>query len=80
MKTVPAPLFSWLENRSVGVLLHPTSLPGPQGIGVLSPAAVTPFLDFLQASARRAATLNSGVERAWAKKRTLAGQSHQALP
>ncbi len=53
MKTVPAPLFSWLENRSVGVLLHPTSLPGRQGIGVLSPAAVTPFLDFLQAAGAR---------------------------
>ena len=47
MKTVPAPLFSWLNQRSSGVLMHPTSLPGRQGIGVLSPEAVTPFLDFL---------------------------------
>lgn len=28
-------LFNWLNHRSAGVLLHPTSLPGDQGIGVL---------------------------------------------
>ncbi len=27
------PLFNWLNQRSAGVLLHPTSLPGPMGIG-----------------------------------------------
>lgn len=30
-----APLFNWLTDRSAGVLLHPTSFPGDQGIGVL---------------------------------------------
>jgi 4-alpha-glucanotransferase len=33
-------------NRSSGVLLHPTSLPGPNGIGDLGPAAYQ-FVDFL---------------------------------
>jgi 4-alpha-glucanotransferase len=32
--------------RSAGILLHPTSLPGPHGIGELGPEA-TEFLDFL---------------------------------
>src|SRR5215475_2189441 len=35
--------------RSSGILLHPTSLPGPHGIGDFGPAAYQ-FLDFLQAS------------------------------
>ena len=35
--------------RSSGILLHPTSLPGPDGIGDFGPAAYR-FLDFLQAS------------------------------
>jgi 4-alpha-glucanotransferase len=43
-------LFNWLSARSAGVLLHPTSLPGRQGIGTLDSAAVR-FLDFLEASA-----------------------------
>jgi 4-alpha-glucanotransferase len=42
-------LFNWLSSRSAGVLLHPTSLPGNQGIGTLDGAAVR-FLDFLQAA------------------------------
>jgi 4-alpha-glucanotransferase len=42
-------LFDWLSSRSAGVLLHPTSLPGNQGIGTLDRAAVR-FLDFLQAA------------------------------
>ncbi len=33
-------------NRASGVLLHPTSLPGPYGIGDLGPAALA-FVDFL---------------------------------
>jgi 4-alpha-glucanotransferase len=33
--------------RAAGILLHPTSLPGPHGIGELGPEA-TAFLDFLQ--------------------------------
>ncbi len=43
------PLFDWLSSRSAGVLLHPTCLPGTQGVGTLDGAAVR-FLDFLQAS------------------------------
>src|SRR5713101_1901526 len=34
MTIVPAP-----PRRSAGILLHPTSLPGPYGIGDLGPAA-----------------------------------------
>jgi 4-alpha-glucanotransferase len=34
-------------QRAAGILLHPTSLPGPHGIGELGPEA-TAFLDFLQ--------------------------------
>jgi len=30
-----APLFNWLQDRAAGLLLHPSSLPGDQGIGVL---------------------------------------------
>jgi 4-alpha-glucanotransferase len=42
-------LFDWLSSRSAGVLLHPTSLPGNQGVGTLDGAAIR-FLDFLKAS------------------------------
>jgi 4-alpha-glucanotransferase len=38
-----------LDRRRCGILLHPTSLPGPFGIGDLGPAAFA-FLDFLTAS------------------------------
>jgi 4-alpha-glucanotransferase len=44
-----APLFNWLSSRSAGVLLHPTSLPGGQGVGTLGESALR-FLDFLQAA------------------------------
>jgi 4-alpha-glucanotransferase len=43
------PLFNWLQNRSAGVLLHPTCLPGAQGCGVFDEQAVL-FLDFLRAA------------------------------
>jgi 4-alpha-glucanotransferase len=43
------PLFNWLSSRSAGVLLHPTSLPGNQGVGTFDDAAIR-FLDFLKAS------------------------------
>lgn len=43
---MPEPLFNWLKDRSAGVLLHPTSLPGSQGIGTLDENAVA-FLQFL---------------------------------
>ena len=41
------PLFNWLTTRAAGVLLHPTSLPGDQGIGTLDGSALR-FLDFLR--------------------------------
>lgn len=37
--SVPPPLFNWLDGRSSGLLLHPTCLPGNQGIGVLDESA-----------------------------------------
>lgn len=46
------PLFNWLRDRNAGILLHPTSLPGAQGIGVLD-EAVDPWLDFLEAAGIR---------------------------
>lgn len=45
-----APLFNWLTQRSAGLLLHPTSLPGDQGIGTFEPEPAIRFLDFLSAS------------------------------
>ena len=42
-----APLFNWLRARAAGVLLHPTSLPGDQGIGTLD-GQVDRLLDFLR--------------------------------
>jgi 4-alpha-glucanotransferase len=39
-------LFNWLNQRSSGTLLHPTSFPGTQGCGVLD-KAVDDWLDFL---------------------------------
>ena len=36
-----------MAQRAAGILLHPTSLPGPHGIGELGPEA-TAFLDFLR--------------------------------
>ena len=38
--------LQWLDRRGAGLLLHPTSLPSPHGIGVLGPAACA-FIDFL---------------------------------
>ena len=42
-----APLFNWLQERSAGVLLHPTSLPGPHGIGTFDENLVA-FFDLLK--------------------------------
>ncbi len=39
------PLFGWLDRRGAGVLLHPTALPSPYGIGALDDEAIT-LLDF----------------------------------
>ncbi|MCF3650182.1 4-alpha-glucanotransferase [Synoicihabitans lomoniglobus] len=49
MKSSVNPLFNWLDQRAAGVLLHPTSLPSDQGIGVLD-GAVDRFFDFLNES------------------------------
>ncbi|WP_404422292.1 4-alpha-glucanotransferase [Nibricoccus sp. IMCC34717] len=46
------PLFNWVRERTAGVLLHPTSFPGDQGIGVLD-GAVDAWLDFLVAAGIR---------------------------
>jgi len=40
------PIFNWLDRRSAGLLLHPTALPGRQGIGTLG-ADARRLLDFL---------------------------------
>jgi 4-alpha-glucanotransferase len=45
----PVPLFNWLDARAAGVLLHPTALPGDQGVGTFDANALR-FLDFLQAA------------------------------
>ncbi len=44
-----APLYNWLKNRQAGVLMHPTSLPNDQGVGVLD-GEMDRFLDFLKAA------------------------------
>src|SRR3954454_23020627 len=41
-----APLFNWLEHRGAGLLLHPTALPSPYGVGAFDDQAVS-FLEFL---------------------------------
>jgi len=41
------PLFNWLGKRGTGVLLHPSSLPGSQGIGTLNTQSYR-FIDFLK--------------------------------
>jgi 4-alpha-glucanotransferase len=40
------PLFNWLDQRSAGVLLHPTALPSRYGIGAFDEAGYA-FLEFL---------------------------------
>jgi len=41
------PLFNWLNNRSAGILLHPTSLPGRHGVGTLG-AGMRRFVEFMK--------------------------------
>ena len=43
----PGPLFNWLKQRGAGVLLHPTSFPGPGGVGTLKIETVETWLSFL---------------------------------
>jgi 4-alpha-glucanotransferase len=49
--TVRTPRFR-LNERAGGILLHPTSLPGPHGSGDLGPSAER-FVDFLAAAGQR---------------------------
>ncbi len=51
-KAAPAPLFDWLQSRGAGLLLHPSSLPGSQGIGTLD-GNLTALLDFLKTAGFR---------------------------
>ncbi len=44
-----SPIFNWLDRRSAGLLLHPTALPGNQGIGTLG-AGARRLIDFLRAA------------------------------
>jgi 4-alpha-glucanotransferase len=46
------PLFSWLKDRSAGVLLHPTCFPGAFGVGSLD-TAVDAWLSFLSTAGIR---------------------------
>jgi 4-alpha-glucanotransferase len=46
-RPVRAPLFDWLRARASGVLLHPTCLPGEQGVGTLEPGPIDDWLRFL---------------------------------
>jgi len=46
------PLFDWLNQRSAGVLVHPTCLPSNQGIGVLD-ESVDALLRFLKDAGTR---------------------------
>ncbi len=50
--TTGTPLFDWLTDRATGVLLHPTSLPGTQGIGTLD-GSIDAWLAFLQSAGIR---------------------------
>jgi 4-alpha-glucanotransferase len=43
------PVFDWLDQRASGILLHPTSLPSPYGIGSFGPEAYE-FAEFLKQS------------------------------
>src|SRR6185436_11390653 len=47
VSSMAPPLFNWLASRGAGALLHPTSLPGDQGVGVLD-GAVDAWLAFLR--------------------------------
>ena len=47
MKPKITPLFDWLTSRAAGVLVHPTSFPGNQGIGVLNQASADSLFGFL---------------------------------
>jgi len=44
-----SPVFNWLQDRSTGLLLHPTALPSAQGSGVLD-GAVDDLFTFMQAA------------------------------
>ena len=52
MSNESSALFSWMDRRSAGVLLHPTALPGNQGVGVLN-SAIDDWLETLAAAGIR---------------------------
>jgi 4-alpha-glucanotransferase len=45
-------LFNWLDHRAAGLLVHPTALPSPYGVGAFDEAA-TALLEFLAAAGLR---------------------------
>jgi 4-alpha-glucanotransferase len=47
-----APLFNWLDQRAAGVLVHPTSVPSPLGVGAFDEAAMA-LLETLAAAGMR---------------------------
>lgn len=51
------------EFRQSGILVHPTSFPGPYGIGDLGKGAYD-FIDFLQAGDRRSGSVCPSVRQA----------------
>ena len=53
MPARPVPLFDWLQTRSAGLLLHPTSFPGNQGIGVLNESVITALFRFMNSAGLR---------------------------
>lgn len=46
------PLFNWLDERAAGVLVHPTALPSPNGVGVFD-ESVDALLEFLAQAGMR---------------------------
>lgn len=40
-ETLSPPLFNWLDHRAAGVVVHPTALPGPYGVGSFDESAHT---------------------------------------
>src|SRR3954451_14101211 len=49
---LPAPPFNWLDERAAGVLVHPTSLPSPNGVGAFD-ESVDALLEFLAQAGMR---------------------------
>ncbi len=52
MTTTHSPLFNWLTDRSAGLLVHPTALPGAYGVGSFDAGCIH-LLDFMQRAGLR---------------------------